>query len=76
MKTIPRNHKRRIEEIKAKAVRCVVFGQGNSFIATACDPAYAWKELYAYDFARLIEFEDKWTVEIHSNLWYELRTAK
>lgn len=75
MKTIPRNHKRKVEDIKAKAVRCRVLSLANDFGGKSCDPAVAWEALATYDFARLVEHENKWTVDVHSNLWYELFAA-
>lgn len=76
VKTIPRNHKAKIEGIKAKAVRCLVFSERNDFAGVEIDPVIAWEQLAKYDFARLVEHATKWQINIHGNLWYELRTAE
>jgi hypothetical protein len=73
MKTIPRNHKRKVASIKERATRCVVKSLRNDFAAVECAPSVAWADLAEYDFARLVEYDDKWHVNVHSNLWYELR---
>lgn len=75
MTPVPRNHKRKIEKIKTKAVRCKVYSLDNDFAGVECAPSVAWGQLGEFDFARLVESDDKWTVHVHSNLWYVLRTA-
>ncbi|MEU5258987.1 hypothetical protein [Amycolatopsis sp. NPDC021455] len=47
----------------------------NDFAAVECPPSAAWADLERYDFARLVECDDKWNVSVHGNLWYELREA-
>lgn len=74
MRTIPRNHTRKIQSIKDRVTTCKMFSLGNNFAGTVCDPSVAWAELYTYDFARLVEHDNKWSVDVHSNLWYELRS--
>lgn len=77
MGTIPRNHKKKIAAIRKAAKLCQVHSLHNQFIAEDCDPSYAWKELDTYSFARLIEdSETKWTIHVHSNLWYTLRARQ
>jgi hypothetical protein len=75
VKTIPRNHKRKVADIKKRATRCVVKSLRNDFAAVECAPSVAWSDLAEYDFARLVEYDGKWHVNVHSNLWYELREA-
>lgn len=74
MRTIPRNHTRKITAIKERATWCEVFSLQNDFAAVECAPSYAWEELERYHFARLTEdADDKWTIHVHGNLWYVLR---
>lgn len=75
MKTIPRNHTRRIAEIKAKKLACRVYSLRNDFIGRDCEPFFAWDDLDKFHSARLWEDSDGqgWTVRVHGNLWYELR---
>jgi len=75
VKTIPRNHKHKVADIKKRATRCVVKSLRNDFAAEECAPSVAWADLERYDFARLVEYTDKWNVNVHGNLWYELREA-
>lgn len=75
MKTIPRNHTRKVADVKERTTRCVVFSLANDFAPKECAPSIAWEQLEKYSFARLVEHDDKWSVNIHGNLWYELRTA-
>lgn len=73
MKTIPRNHKRKVADVAVRATRCMVYSLENGFVAKECAPSVAWEQLEKYHFARLVEHDDKWNVNIHGNLWYELR---
>jgi hypothetical protein len=75
MKTIPRNHTRKIAEIKAKQLTCRVYDLRSNFVGKDCDPEFAWEELARFHFARLTVNSDGdvWTVRVHGNLWYELR---
>lgn len=75
MKTIPRNHKRKLADVKERATTCKVYSLRNDFAGEDCAPSVAWDDLARYDFARLVEHVDRWSVDVHSNLWYELRTA-
>lgn len=76
MATIPRNHTRKIATIKVVATTCRIFNQYDDFAGPACSPDAAWEALQTYDFARLTtEREGRWTVQVHSNLWYELASA-
>jgi hypothetical protein len=72
-KTIGRNSTRKIVAIRKRATVCTVKSLSNDFIGRFCEPGYAWDELYRYPFARLIEYADHWTIQVHGNLWYELR---
>jgi len=76
VKTIPRNHKRKVADVKERAITCKVYSLSNDFAAKECAPSVAWDDLARYDFARLVEHTDgTWNVNVHSNLWYELRAA-
>lgn len=56
----------------------MVFSLRNDFAATECDPEYAWKELDTFHFARLTVDDSglKYTIRVHSNLWYELTVSE
>lgn len=75
--TISRGHTRKIAEIKAQRLTCVVFSLRNDFWPTPCNPSYAWEDLARGLHARLTvnAAGDVWTVHVHGNLWYELRKA-
>lgn len=75
MTTIPRNHKRKIAEIKKTATLCKSYSLSTDFAGIDVSPDVAWSELERFDYARLTEDSGKWTVQVHSNLWYELRAA-
>jgi NADH:ubiquinone oxidoreductase subunit E len=76
-KSIGRNATRKIAAIEAlieaKKLVCHVYSLDNSFIATECDPEFAWSRWVARDYAQLLVDErGKYTIQIHSNCWYEL----
>lgn len=73
MTTIPRNATRKIQAIKDRNPTCVMRSLRNDFARTPVDAKYAWEELELYRFARLTDDGDHWTIQIHGNLWYELR---
>lgn len=74
-KTIPRNHTRKVAEVKARAKRARLMELSSNFGGVTIDPAKAWEELAKYDFARLVEIdENHWTVRVHSNCWFDLYT--
>lgn len=74
MKTIRRNSTRIIAEIKKSIVSVVFYDQnGGSLKPTTLDAAMS--DLYRYDFSKLHDNGDgKYTVHVHSNLWYHLYT--
>lgn len=74
MKTIPRNHTRKIAEIKKSIVKVVFYNQNNgSLEVTTLE--HAMNALYHHDFSKLYANDDgKYTVHVHSNLWYYLYT--
>ena len=75
MKTIAKNRIEKINEIFQKATHCVCYCLENSFQGTECSPWYAKKELETFDFARLRhEGDNNYTVRIHSNCWYEIKS--
>jgi hypothetical protein len=74
MKTISRAATKKIAALKQRLTACKVYSLSNGFIGKECEPEFAWKELAQFDFARLIDNENgTCTVQIHGNLWYELR---
>jgi hypothetical protein len=75
-RTIPRNASRQIAAIRERELTCQVYCLRNDFHARDCDPQYAWDDLAQYRFARLSEHTDRdhhWVIQVHDNLWYELR---
>lgn len=75
MKVIPRNHTRKIAEIKAKNLTCRMYDINRDYPVDV-DPEAAWADLSEYHFARLWENDrGDWTVRVHVNLWYVLREA-
>jgi hypothetical protein len=73
VKTIPRNHAKRITELKATLHTCRVFTLENYFHGKDADPVHAWAALERYQ-GKLTDHEDgRYTIHIHSNCWYELR---
>ncbi len=76
MPTIPRNHTKRVAEVKGRATRCKVYSLQNDFTGKEVDPVHAWNALEQFSFARLVENNDgTWTVQVHGNLWYDLKPA-
>jgi hypothetical protein len=72
-KTIGRNATRKIAEVRAKNLQCNAYNLGNSFIATECDPEFAWKRFETRDYSRLsVDENGKYTIRVHDNCWYEL----
>lgn len=76
MKTIARNRTKFIAELQTVLTNCRVYDRDAGCLVTT-DPAHAWRALAASRNARLVESTDgdKYTVHVHSNLWYELRPA-
>lgn len=74
MKTIRRNSTRIIAEIKKSIVSVVFYDQnGGGLKPTTLDAAM--DDLYRFDFSKLHDQGDgKYTVHVHSNLWYHLYT--
>lgn len=74
MKTIRRNSTRIIAEIKKSIVSVVFYDQnGGSLKPTTLDAAM--DDLYRFDFSKLYDQGNgKYTVHVHSNLWYHLYT--
>src|SRR5438045_2463091 len=75
--TIPRNATRQIADLKKRLTRCRVLTLDNYFLGADTDPANAWAALERHR-ARLTVNSDGtvWTVQVHSNCWYELREAE
>ena len=76
MKTIARNRTKLIAELQAKLTVCRMYDRDSGHLVPT-DPAHAWRALSASHHARLVESADgtKYTVHVHSNLWYDLRAA-
>lgn len=76
MKTIRRNSTRIIAEIKKSIVSVVFYDQnGGGLKPTTLDAAM--DDLYRFDFSKLYDNGDgKYTVHVHSNLWYYLYTQE
>jgi hypothetical protein len=76
MITIPRNHTKRVTAVFDAVTTCTVFRLDNDFVGIPCDSKYAREALTRNHNARLIAREDgRYTVRVHSNLWYELATT-
>lgn len=70
--TIPKNATRKIAELAQRLTACKVYTLDNGFIGEVCDPAWAWKALESRG-AKLYDSGDgTYTVQVHSNCWYEL----
>lgn len=76
MKTIARNRTAFIAHLKITLTQCRRYDSATGEMVPA-DPQSAWQALGDSAHARLIENtdRDKYTVQIHSNLWYDLRSA-
>ena len=76
MRTIPRNHKAKIAQLKATLTNCKVYTLENYFHGKDVDPKYAWEQLDKFYAAKLTDNGNgKYTVHLHSNCWYELTAA-
>lgn len=74
MKTIARTATRKIAAVEAAVVSVRVYDQRTGEMTPSTVEA-ALKTLRTYDFARLHDNENgTWTVGVHSNLWFELRS--
>ncbi|CAM5306485.1 hypothetical protein [Streptomyces abikoensis] len=73
MTTIARNATRKIAAIKAEYTECVSCSLDNDFTPSPVDASYAWEALARHARARLTECRGHYCIQIHSNLWYELR---
>lgn len=76
MKTIARNRTKFLAELQAQLTACQVYDRDSGQMIPT-DPANAWQALAANRNARLVEStdRDKYTVHVHSNLFYVLRPA-
>jgi hypothetical protein len=74
MTTIPRNHTRKIADIRERLTSCRVFTLENYFRGEEVDARHAWASLARSAHARLTLDPDgaRAVVHIHSNCWYEL----
>lgn len=73
MNTIARRSTRIIKALKVRLTQCKMYDSDTGDWRDV-EPAAAWHSLYAYDSARLWKSSDgeKYTVHVHSNLFYEL----
>jgi hypothetical protein len=77
VKTISRSAAKRVAELKEQLTECRAFTLGNSFQGKAVDPKWAWVALAVNSHARLVDREDgSYHVNVHDNLWYELRPGE
>ena len=74
--TVPRNHTKKIAEIRQRATLCRVYSLDNDFVGRDIPAERAWDALYSYDFAKLIEHADHLCIHVHGNLWFELKEDK
>lgn len=74
--TIPKNRKKKVDEIFAEGYDCKVYSLSNGFVGKKCDVKYAKKELYEFRFCKLRFLgNEKYNVDVHSNLWYEFKSS-
>lgn len=72
-KTIAKNT-RKAKEVFDKARTCKAFSLANGFIGEECPADKAQKDLHEFSFCLLKQYaEDVFHVNVHSNLWYELK---
>ncbi len=76
MKTIAKNRTKFLAALATELTQCKMYDRSSGLMVVT-DPKYAWKALAANRHARLTQSTDgsKYTVHVHSNLWYELRAA-
>ena len=73
MKTIPRNHAKRIAALRATLGQAWIHSLETGFAAEPIDPARAWAALDR-GHARLIDQGDgRYSIRVNSNLWFDLR---
>lgn len=73
MRTIARNARKKIAAIQAEYTACQRYDSSTGHMVD-CPPTAAWTALAKYPSARLVEAADrsKYTVQVHSGLWYDL----
>ena len=78
MATIPRSHAKKIAALKRSLTLCTVYTLDNQFCGQPTDPANAWAALERGVGARLTvdSTGTRYTVHVHSNRWYELRSGQ
>jgi hypothetical protein len=72
MATIAKNRTKRVDEIFATVQKCEVFTLENYFRGQECDKKYAREALDRWNFAKLTDNGNGYTVHVHSNCWYDL----
>jgi len=76
MRTISRAATRQIAAIKERVATCQMRSIRHNFAPVDVEPQFAWRDLADYHDARLTEMADgHWRIQIHGNLWYDLRAA-
>jgi len=72
-KTIPRSHKHRVAEIKAKVSDCRVFSHRNQYQGQIADLEWVWDQYLNHNHGKLLDREDgTYRIDVHVSLWYEL----
>jgi len=75
--TIPRNHTRKITQLKAALTAARVYTLGNDFNGQPVEPAHAWANLDRYPHAKLTDNGGgRYHITLNSNCWYELWAAE
>ena len=75
-RAIARDATTEIAAIKERVVSCRVYSRSNAFRGADCSPSYAWADHARFGCARLSEHTERdhhWVVDVHLDLWYELR---
>ena len=75
-KTIAKNRTKAIDAIFAGVTKCSSYHLSDNFIGQDCPKDWARKQLDTFSFAKLTQSgPNTYTVQIHSNEWYELQTS-
>jgi hypothetical protein len=76
-RTVSKGRKKLVDAIFAGATGCVRYDLDSGFQGRPCDPESARKALAMFPrFSKLYSNGDgKYTVHVHSNLWYEVTST-
>ena len=75
MRTIARNATRQIAALKTTLTVCRVYTLENYFAGAEVEPSCAWNALERRGGKLTDHGDGRYTVQVHSNCWYELRRA-